>query len=184
MSEREITTLAGGCFWCTEALFKRLKGAVSVLPGYTGGKVENPTYEEVCTGETGHAEAVQIEFDPQQIPFEKILDVFWHTHDPTTPNRQGKDVGTQYRSAIFYHDETQKKIAEKSKEEVEKSGLFKNPIVTEIFPFTKFYPAESYHRDYYEKNRDQPYCRLIIDPKIQKLLKEYGEEVNDEFKRS
>nr|MDQ3718448.1 peptide-methionine (S)-S-oxide reductase MsrA [Thermoproteota archaeon] len=143
MSDKlEVATLANGCFWCTEAIFKRLKGVKSVVPGYSGGVTKNPTYEQVCAGRTGHAESIQIEFDPKVIPFERILDIFWHTHDPTTLNRQGNDVGTQYRSAIFYHDQTQKEIAEKSKKELEKEAVYQNPIVTEITPFSNFYEAE------------------------------------------
>lgn len=180
----ERATLAGGCFWCTEAIFKRLKGVISVMPGYAGGSIENPTYEEVCSGNTGHAEAIQIEFDPTQIPFEKILDIYWHTHNPTTLNQQGNDVGTQYRSSIFYHDEKQKKIAEKSKAELENDGTYKDPIVTEIVPFTNFYVAENYHKDYYDRNKEKSYCNFVIDPKIHKLLKEYGNDVKDEYKAS
>lgn len=182
-----VATFAGGCFWCTEALFKRLKGVTSVVPGYSGGNPsadgENPTYEQVCSGTTGHAEAIQIEFDPKLIPLEKLLDIFWHTHNPTTLNQQGNDVGTQYRSAIFYHDEKQKEIAEKSKVELIKSNLYKDPIVTEIVPFANFYVAESYHKDYYDKNKDDGYCNFVIDPKIQKLLKDYGKDVKEEYKK-
>lgn len=177
----EIATLANGCFWCSEAVFSRLKGVKSVLPGYTGGRVENPSYEQVCTGRTGHAEAARIEFDPEVIPFEKLLDVFWHTHDPTTLNRQGNDVGTQYRSAIFYHNERQKAIAEKSRKDLENSGTFRDPIVTEIVPFTKFYVAEDYHKKYYEDHQDAPYCRFVIDPKVQKLAKKYAGDLKDEY---
>lgn len=180
---RETATLAGGCFWCTEAIFKRLKGVVSVLPGYAGGHVENPTYEQVCSGTTGHAEAVQIEFDPEQIQFEKILDIFWHTHNPTTRNQQGNDVGTQYRSVIFYHDDRQKKIAEKSKVNIGKEGVYKGTIVTEITPFTNFYEAEDYHKNYFERNAGAPYCNFVISPKIHKLLEEYGQDVKEEYKR-
>ncbi len=178
----EIATLAGGCFWCTEAIFKRLKGVKSVVPGYSGGDIENPTYEQVCSGGTGHAEAIQIEFDPSKIPFEKILDIFWHTHNPTTLNQQGNDIGTQYRSSIFYHDKSQQEIAEKSKAELGKSRLYKDPIVTEIVPFSKFYIAEDYHKDYFDSNREKSYCNFVIDPKIHKLLKEYGQDVKDEYK--
>lgn len=179
---KEIATLAGGCFWCTEAIFTRLKGVISVMPGYTGGNVENPTYEDVCTGTTGHAEAIQIEFDPSLIPFEKLLDIFWHTHNPTTLNRQGNDIGTQYRSSIFYSDEKQKEVAEKSKAELEIEGVYKDPVVTEIVPFTNFYVAENYHKDYYERNKGKSYCNFVIDPKIHKLLKDYANDVKDEYK--
>lgn len=176
----EIATLANGCFWCSEAIFSRLKGVKSVVPGYSGGKVENPTYDDVCTGETGHAEAAQIEFDPTVIPYEKLLDVFWHTHDPTTLNRQGNDIGTQYRSAIFYHNDKQREIAEKSKRDLEESSIYRDPIVTEIVPFKKFYIAEDYHKKYYEQHQDAPYCRYVIDPKIQKLLKQYAKDIKNE----
>lgn len=177
----EIATIANGCFWCTEALFSRVKGIIAVNPGYSGGTASNPSYEQVCTGRTGHAEAIQVKFDPRMISFEKILDIFWHTHDPTTLNRQGNDVGTQYRSAIFYHDENQKNIAEKSKNELEKEGVFKDPIVTEITPFSNFYPAESYHKAYYENNRNAPYCNFVIDPKIQKLLQKYSDKIKQDY---
>ncbi len=178
----ETATFASGCFWCTEAVFKRLKGVESVLPGYAGGTVKNPSYDQVCTGNTGHTESIQIKFDPKAIPFEKLLDIFWHTHDPTTPNRQGNDVGTQYRSAIFFHNEKQKEIAEKSKKGLEEKGVYKNPIVTEISPFENFYVAEDYHRDYYDNNQDAPYCNYVIDPKIQKLLQHYGDDVRTAYK--
>jgi peptide-methionine (S)-S-oxide reductase len=171
MTEKII--LAGGCFWCTEAIFKRLKGVSGVNPGYTGGNVPKPTYEEVCTGKTGHAEAIEILFDPEQISVETLLTIFWHTHDPTTLNQQGADVGTQYRSAIFYTTEKQKLMAEKLKKELDESGEFGSKIVTEILPAQEFYPAENYHLDYYDKNRTAPYCRLVIDPKVQKLMREY-----------
>jgi peptide-methionine (S)-S-oxide reductase len=177
----EIATLANGCFWCTEAIFSRVVGIKSVIPGYSGGSTSNPSYEQVCTGITGHAEAIQIEFDSKIISFEKILDIFWHTHDPTTLNRQGNDVGTQYRSAIFYHDENQRDIAEKLKRELEKEGVFKNPIVTEIVPFSNFYPAEDYHKEYYENNRNASYCSFVIDPKIHKLLKKYSNKIKQEY---
>lgn len=173
----ETATLAGGCFWCTEAIFKRLKGVESVVSGYTGGKTENPTYEQVCSGETGHAEAIQIIFDPKVLSFENLLYVFFKLHNPTTLNQQGNDMGTQYRSAIFYHDENQKEIAQKVKTEIEKEGMYKDNIVTEITPFDKFYEAEGYHKNYYDRNANAPYCQYVIDPKIQKLYKEFKDEV-------
>jgi peptide-methionine (S)-S-oxide reductase len=178
----ETATLAGGCFWCTEAVFKRFKGVVSVLPGYSGGEVDSPSYEQVCSGMTGHAEAAQIKFDPKEISFEKILDVFWHTHDPTTLNRQGNDVGTQYRSVIFYHDTKQKEIAERLREELEKSGDFKESIVTQVIPFTNFYIAEDYHKNYFDLKQDAPYCNFVIGPKIYKLMEKYGPDIKEEFK--
>jgi peptide-methionine (S)-S-oxide reductase len=162
-------------------VFRRLEGVKSVLPGYTGGRVDNPSYDDVCTGRTGHAEAAQIEFDPDVISFEKLLDVFWHTHDPTTLNRQGNDVGTQYRSAIFYHNEKQKEIAEKSKKEIGSSGVYRDPIVTEITPFKRFFVAEDYHKNYYEQNQDAGYCRFVIAPKIQKLFKNYKNDLKGEY---
>jgi len=178
MAEKlETTTLAAGCFWCVEAIFSRLKGVQKVVSGYSGGKVPNPTYHEVCSGATGHAEAVQITFDPETISLAELLEVFWRTHDPTTLNRQGADAGTQYRSAIFYHDDRQREVAERSKREADDAGLWPDPIVTEIVPFTHFYAAEGYHQDYYRQNRLQPYCRLVIDPKISKLQKEFSERL-------
>ena len=165
----ETATLAGGCFWCTEAIFKRLKGVKSVVPGYSGGSVNNPTYEQVCAGGTGHAEAIKIEFEPDIISYEKLLEVFFKLHDPTTLNRQDNDVGTQYRSVIFYHSENQKDTAQKIKNKIEESKIYENPIVTEIVPFTKFFKAENHHQNYYDANRSQPYCQLVIDPKISKL---------------
>lgn len=179
----EIATLANGCFWCSEAIFKKIKGIEYILPGYAGGTLKNPSYNQVCTGMTGHAESIQIKFDPKVISFEKILDIFWHTHDPTTLNRQGNDVGTQYRSAIFYHDEKQKKIAEKSKRDLEKENVYKDPIVTEITPFKDFYVAEDYHKDYYENHKDDPYCNFVIDPKLYKLFQKYKNEVKEEYKQ-
>ncbi len=173
----ETATIAGGCFWCTEAIFKRLKGVESVTPGYSGGNVENPTYEQVCSGTTGHAEAIQIKFDPKIISYEKLLEVFFKLHDPTTLNRQDNDVGTQYRSSIFYHSAEQNRIALKVKDKIEKSAMYKNKIITEIVPFKNFYEAENYHKNYYENYKSQPYCQLIIDPKIEKLYKEFKEEV-------
>jgi peptide-methionine (S)-S-oxide reductase len=169
----ETSTLGAGCFWCVEAIFQDLKGVQGVVSGYAGGTVDNPSYEQVCTGNTGHAEVVQITFEPEVISFEDLLYIFWRSHDPTTLNRQGADVGTQYRSVIFYHTEVQKAIAEKSKEETEASGLWPKPIVTEITPFHNFYQAEEYHKNYYRLNPNQPYCRMVIDPKIQKFKKEF-----------
>lgn len=181
MSTMELATCAGGCFWCTEAIFKRLKGVESVISGYTGGDMQNPSYDQVCSGRTGHAEAIQIDFDPKIIPYEKLLEVFFATHDPTTLNRQGNDSGTQYRSAIFYHSVKQKEAAEKLKEKLQKSGRYTDKIVTEIVPFTNFYKAEEYHQDYYDRNTSYPYCQFIIDPKIKKLLKEYSQDVLEEY---
>ncbi len=177
----EQATLAGGCFWCTEAVFQKLKGVESVMPGYTGGHIPHPSYEEVSSGESGHAEAIQIEFDPKVISFETLLDVFWQLHDPTTLNQQGADHGTQYRSAIFYHNEKQKEIAERSLEKAEQSKMYPDPFVTEIVPFDEFYPAEEEHRNFYENNPNQPYCRLVIDPKIQKLYKNFKKELKTDF---
>jgi peptide-methionine (S)-S-oxide reductase len=181
-NKTEIATLANGCFWCTEAIFERVKGVKSILPGYAGGTVKNPSYDQVCTGKTGHAESIQIEFDPKVTSFEKILDIFWHTHDPTTLNRQGNDVGTQYRSAIFYHDKMQKETAERSRNDLEKEHVYKDSIVTEITPFKNFYVAEDYHKNYYEKHQDAPYCNFVIDPKVRKLLEKYRNDVKQEFK--
>jgi peptide-methionine (S)-S-oxide reductase len=183
MSQFQTVTLAGGCFWCTEAIFDRLKGVQSVMPGYANSKVANPSYEAVCTGRTGAAEAVQITYDPAVISYDTLLEIFWHLHDPTTLNRQGNDVGTQYRSGVYYQNDEEKQTALAVKEEVEKSGAYKKPIVTEIVPFTNFYPAEDYHKDYYERNRSQSYCQYVIDPKVRKLLKEYSSELKEEHAR-
>ena len=167
----EQATFGAGCFWCVEAVFERLDGVVDVRSGYTGGITNNPTYEEICTGNTGHAEVIQINYEPNLISYEKLLNLFWKSHDPTTLNRQGVDIGTQYRSAIFYHSEKQKETADKSKENVDKSDLYTDPIVTEISPLTKFYIAENYHQDYYRMNQNAPYCQLLIKPKLDKLYK-------------
>lgn len=178
MSDRQETaTVAGGCFWCIEELFRRVTGVKRVVSGYTGGSVENPTYNEVCSGETGHAEAVQITFDPQLITFREILTIFLLVHDPTTLNRQGADIGTQYRSAIFFHDSQQKETAANFLREEELSGNRNSPVVTEIAPLAIFYPAENYHQGYYSMNSSQPYCRMVIDPKISKLQKFFGERM-------
>ncbi len=165
--KRETATLGGGCFWCMEAVFERLPGVISVTSGFSGGTVENPTYEQVCTGKTGHAEVTQIVFDPGKISYAKLLEVFWQAHDPTTLNRQGADEGTQYRSVIFYHDQRQKLSAEKSK--LAAQADFNRPIVTAIEPFTKFYKAEDYHQGYYDDNTNAGYCRFVIAPKLEKL---------------
>lgn len=175
----ETATFGAGCFWCVEAIFQQLKGIHQVVPGYAGGTVEDPTYKQVCTETTGHAEVVQITFDPEVISYEDLLYVFWRTHDPTTLNRQGADVGTQYRSMIFYHNEDQKALAERSKQETETSGLWPEPIVTEIVPFRNFYNAEEYHQNYYRLNPYQPYCRAVIDPKVRKFKKEFQEKLRN-----
>lgn len=167
MATREKATLAGGCFWCLEAVYKRISGVVEVTSGYAGGHVANPTYKEVCTGQTGHAEVVQIEYDPSIVSYEQILDLFWEAHDPTTLNRQGADVGTQYRSAIFYHNDEQRRIAQESKEKAQEN--FSDPIVTEINELDAFYSAEDYHQDYFDTNPQAGYCRVVIEPKLKKL---------------
>jgi len=171
MKEMQKATFGAGCFWCVEAVFERLDGVIDVVPGYSGGHKKNPTYREICTGTTGHAEVTQITFDPKIITFNDLLNMFWKSHDPTTKNRQGNDVGTQYRSAIFYHDNKQKSIAEDSKNKVDNSNLFINPIVTEITKLDKFWIAEDYHNNYYNNNMNQPYCRIVIKPKLDKLFK-------------
>ena len=167
MTKLEKATFGAGCFWCVEAVFQRLSGIKSVVPGYTGGTKPNPTYKEVCLGSTGHVEAVQITFDPKKITYEKLLDTFWQSHDPTQINRQGPDVGEQYSSVIFYHNEKQKKTAEKSKASAQKN--FDKPIATKIRPFKTFYKAEDYHQNYYNRNKLNPYCILVIRPKLKKL---------------
>ena len=169
MEELDSATLGGGCFWCLEAVYTRLEGVKSVVSGYAGGNVENPTYEQVCTGETSHAEVVKINFDSKETSFETLLEWFWRCHDPTTLNRQGGDIGTQYRSVIYYENENQKSIAHKSKIDADSSGFFDNPIVTEIHEFDVFYPADDYHHDYYKNNPDAGYCTYIIRPKLEKL---------------
>ena len=174
MPSIELAVFAGGCFWCTEALFSRLRGVLTVESGYTGGTIANPTYEQVCTGTTGHAECVRIMFNPAVISYETLLDIFWHTHDPTTLNRQGADIGTQYRSAVFFASIAQKETAERIKRKLQESNEFSAPIVTEITPLTEFYPAEAYHEQYFEKNQHAPYCALVIAPKLKKFLRAYG----------
>ncbi|MDN3643495.1 peptide-methionine (S)-S-oxide reductase MsrA [Lutimonas halocynthiae] len=169
-----VATFGNGCFWCTEAIFQQLKGVKTVLPGYIGGEVKNPTYKEVCTGTTGHAEAIQITYDPEVISYRELLDVFFYTHDPTTLNRQGADVGTQYRSAIFFHNKEQESDAVKIIEQLTAEGVYSDPIVTEITAFDIFYDAEEYHQNYYINNKNQGYCRAVINPKLDKFMKKYG----------
>jgi len=173
MPQREVATLAGGCFWCLEAAFQQLKGVEQVDSGYAGGHVPNPSYEQVCTGTTGHAEVVQITFDPTIVPFGDLLHIFFTIHDPTTLNRQGPDTGTQYRSAIFYHSPEQKAVAEGVIAELQAEGVWDDPIVTEVKPLEAFFPAEEYHRDYYKRNPNQGYCRAIVAPKVAKVRKLY-----------
>jgi peptide-methionine (S)-S-oxide reductase len=169
----ELATLAGGCFWCLEAVFEQLKGVKSVMSGYSGGHVPHPSYEAVCSGATGHAEVTQVSFDPDVVSFRDLLGVFFTIHDPTTLDRQGGDVGTQYRSAIFYHDDAQRRVAEDVVRELEAQHVFDDPIVTRIEPLQTFYPAEEYHREYYRRNPNQPYCRAVIAPKVAKLRSKY-----------
>jgi peptide-methionine (S)-S-oxide reductase len=176
-SEQEVATFGNGCFWCTEAIFINVKGVISVVSGYSGGKVKNPSYQEVCTGSTGHAEALQITFDPSKVSFTELLEIFWNTHDPTTLNRQGNDAGTQYRSAVFYHNEEQRKLAEQYKKQLTDSHVFKDPIVTEITPFNVFYPAEAYHQNYFALNPNEGYCQYIIRPKVDKFRKHYASKL-------
>lgn len=173
----DTITLGSGCFWCTEAIFQSLNGVHSVESGYCNGSVKNPSYKEVCTGRTGHAEVTRIVFDPAVIRFEELLEVFWQTHDPTTLNRQGADVGTQYRSGIYWHTEEQRVIAEKYKKRLDESGAFENPIVTEIVQLNNYYPAEDYHQDYYKQNGEQPYCSYVIRPKMEKFEKAFSDKL-------
>lgn len=174
---QEVATLAGGCFWCLEAVYVELRGVEKVVSGYAGGHVKNPTYREVCNGTTGHAEVVQITFDPAVVSFRDLLRIFFTIHDPTTLNRQGNDVGTQYRSAIFYHDETQKQVAVEVIDELTLQRVWPNPIVTEVVPLEKFYPAEAYHQDYFANNAMQPYCQVIVAPKVAKFRKQYFQQL-------
>jgi peptide-methionine (S)-S-oxide reductase len=173
----DTATFATGCFWCTEAIFQELKGVLKVSSGYSGGAVKNPSYEEVCSGVTGHAECLNIVYDPKQISFDELLEVFWESHDPTSLNRQGNDVGTQYRSAVFYHDAAQKEKATQYKEKLDKSGAYDKPIVTEITAFNNFYPAEDYHQDYYRLHGTQPYCTFVIRPKVEKFEKVFKDKL-------
>jgi len=178
--DMEKATLGAGCFWCVEAIFENLKGLATVEAGYAGGQVKNPTYKEVCSGKTGHAEVAQLTFDPEVISYEELLEVFWHTHDPTTLNRQGNDVGTQYRSVIFYHNEAQRQTAEKSKALMDASGEFDNSIVTDIEPLSNYSKAENYHQDYFKHNPNQPYCRAVIQPKVEKFKKHFKSKLKEE----
>ncbi|HEY7466646.1 MAG TPA: peptide-methionine (S)-S-oxide reductase MsrA [Dehalococcoidia bacterium] len=173
-----IATFAGGCFWCTEAVFQKLRGVSKVVPGYTGGHVANPTYNDVCSGLTGHAEAIQVEYDPEVISYDTLLDVFFALHDPTTLNRQDADVGTQYRSAVYYENELQREAIERAIARVNASGAYPGPVVTEVSPLSDFYVAEDYHHNFYEDNKTYPYCAIVIDPKITKLYKNFGELVS------
>lgn len=173
----DTATFGAGCFWCVEAVYQQLEGVIKVTSGFAGGARENPTYDQVCSGATGHAEVCQIIYDPAKISFEDLLQVFWTVHDPTTLNRQGADVGTQYRSVIFYHNEEQKKKAEYYKEKLDKEQAFSSPVVTEISPYTKFYSAEKYHQDYYNNNKNQPYCSLVIEPKLEKFKKVFKDKL-------
>ncbi len=173
----EVATLAGGCFWCIEAVFREVDGIENVVSGYTGGITANPTYKQVCTGKTGHAEAVQMSFNPSEISYREILEIFFSVHDPTTPNRQGADVGTQYRSAVFYHDQQQKAVAEELIGELNKAHLWKESIVTQIVPLGTFYPAEDYHREYFSRHPEQAYCQMVISPKVSKLRKQWAKRL-------
>jgi len=173
----DTATFGNGCFWCTEAIFQNLKGVYSAVSGYSGGHVKNPSYKDVCSGTTGHAEVLQIVYDPAVITFDELLEVFWKTHVPTTLNRQGNDIGTQYRSVIFYHNEKQKELAEKYKKELDASGAWSEPIVTEISPFTAFFRAENYHQDYYSLHGTEPYCTYVIQPKVEKFKKVFKDKL-------
>jgi peptide-methionine (S)-S-oxide reductase len=177
----EIATFGNGCFWCTEAVFQQLEGVEKVESGYSGGHVDNPTYKQVCTGTTGHAEVLRITYDPKIIGFDELLEVFWATHDPTTLNRQGNDVGTQYRSVIFYHNDEQKQLSEKYKKELDASGAFDKPIVTAIEPIKNYYAAENYHQDYYLNNGEEPYCRYVVQPKVEKFRKVFKNKLKSEY---
>lgn len=170
-------TFGSGCFWCTEAVFQQIRGVKSVVSGYAGGDIENPSYEQVCSGRTGHAEVIQLKYDPVEVSYDTLLEVFWKTHDPTTLNRQGNDVGTQYRSVVMYHDDRQKELAEFYRKQLDESGAFSAPIVTEIVPAATFYPAEKYHQDYFNLNPRQPYCQAIVRPKVEKVREVFAEQL-------
>lgn len=178
----EQATLGAGCFWCVEAVFQRLNGVVSVQPGYAGGHVNNPTYQQVCDGNTGHAEVAQITFDPNIVTYDEILEVYWYTHDPTTLNRQGNDIGEQYRSVIFYHNEEQKLKAESYKKKLEEAKLWADPIITQIEPLTEFFPAEAYHYNYFNDNSNQPYCAMVVKPKVEKFKKIFEKKLKKDVR--
>ena len=175
-------TFGNGCFWCTEAIFQQIEGVTQAVSGYAGGHVKNPSYKEVCTGTTGHAEVLQITYDPAVVSYEELLEVFWRTHDPTTLNRQGNDVGTQYRSVIFYHDEAQRQAAEASKAAAQESGLWEDPIVTEISPLSNYYPAEDYHQNYFNHNPGQPYCMFVVGPKVEKFRHAFADKLKAAYR--
>jgi peptide-methionine (S)-S-oxide reductase len=177
MTTSEIATFGNGCFWCTEAIFQRIEGVNAVASGYSGGSVKDPTYKEVCSGLTGHAEVIQVTFDPAIVSYAALLEVFWRTHDPTTLNRQGNDVGSQYRSVIFYHDETQRQTAEELMQQLTEAGVYDQPIVTEIVPFERFYKAEDYHQNYFVDNGNVPYCAIIVQPKVEKFKKVFSDKL-------
>jgi peptide-methionine (S)-S-oxide reductase len=179
-TDTETATLGSGCFWCTEAVFQQLRGVKSVTSGYTGGHLPNPTYDDICDGDTGHAEVVRVEFDPKVVTFSELLEVFWRSHDPTTKNRQGNDRGPQYRSAIFYHSERQRDLAERYKAKIDAAGVYTRPLVTEITKADVFYPAEGYHQNYYANNPNQGYCRVMIGPKLDKLKKVFADKLKSE----
>jgi peptide-methionine (S)-S-oxide reductase len=179
LPEEELATFGAGCFWCTEVIFQNLEGVNRVVSGYAGGNVVNPTYKQVGDGNTGHAEVVQVHFDPAKISYELLLEVFWKTHDPTTLNRQGNDVGTQYRSVIFYHNKKQKELAEYYLNKLDESGAFDHPIVTQIEPFRTFYEAEEYHQNFYNLNQELPYCKFVIEPKLEKFRKVFADKLKD-----
>lgn len=177
MDSVELATFGSGCFWCTEAVFQRVQGVKTVESGYSGGRIKNPTYREVTSGRTGHAEVIQIAYDPEEITYDELLEIFWKTHDPTTLNRQGADVGPQYRSVVFYHNDRQRELAEHYKKELGASGIFRDPIVTEITPYEAFYKAEDYHQNYYNQNPSQPYCSVVIAPKLEKFKAVFKEKL-------
>lgn len=181
--QKEVAVFGGGCFWCTEAVFKMLRGVTSVEPGYAGGTTKNPTYEEVCSGNTGHAECTKVEFDPNEIQYTDLLSVFFGSHDPTTINKQGNDVGTQYRSVIFYTTPAQQKVAEDFIKEINSSSQEGAKVVTEVVPLDAFYVAENYHKDYYERNKDAPYCELVINPKLEKVVQKFANLLNNHPKQ-